>query len=75
MPSCSNKILVIKHMNLKLCFTCNSSPCQACYGRRYGPKGYGFGGGAGALNMDTGEQFGNTQFQNNKPTDTTFMAK
>merc|ERR1711990_1397298 len=49
--------------------------CKTCYGRRHGPKGYGFGGGAGTLNMDTGEQFGNTQFQNNKPTDTTFMAK
>ena len=28
---------------------------------RFGPKGVGFGQGAGALNMDTGEQFGNTQ--------------
>jgi hypothetical protein len=26
-----------------------------------GPKGYGFGGGAGALSMDTGAQFGNSE--------------
>ena len=35
--------------------------CKTCYGRRYGPKGVGFGGGAGALSMDTGAQFGNTE--------------
>ena len=35
--------------------------CKACYGRRYGPKGVGFGQGAGALSMDTGEKFGNTE--------------
>ena len=23
--------------------------CKGCYGRSYGPKGYGYGGGAGAL--------------------------
>lgn len=23
--------------------------CKGCYGRSYGPKGYGFGGGSGAL--------------------------
>ena len=35
--------------------------CKTCYGRKYGPKGVGFGGGAGALSMDTGAQFGNTE--------------
>merc|ERR1711874_472845 len=47
--------------------------CKACYGRRHGPKGYGFAAGAGGLTMDTGEQFGNSQFQSNKPVDSTFM--
>jgi len=28
--------------------------CKTCYGRKYGPKGVGFGGGAGALSTDTG---------------------
>ena len=32
--------------------------CKTCYGRKYGPKGVGFGGGAGALTMDSGAQFG-----------------
>lgn len=27
------------------------------HGRKYGPKGYGFGGGAGCLSMDAGDQF------------------
>ena len=35
--------------------------CKTCYGRKYGPKGVGFGGGAGALSMDTGAQYGNTE--------------
>lgn len=33
--------------------------CKVCYGRKFGPKGYGFGGGAGCLSMDSGEQFTN----------------
>ena len=36
--------------------------CKTCYGRKYGPKGVGFGMGAGALNMDNGERQGNTEF-------------
>ncbi|KAI3378462.1 hypothetical protein SNEBB_011288 [Seison nebaliae] len=59
----------------KICFTCGlcrkmlesttvcehegSIFCKQCYGRKYGPKGYGFGGGAGALSMDTGAHVGN----------------
>jgi len=31
--------------------------CKNCHAREHGPKGYGFGGGAGALSMDTGAQF------------------
>lgn len=29
--------------------------CKVCHGRKFGPKGYGFGGGAGCLSMDQGE--------------------
>lgn len=28
--------------------------CKTCHGRKFGPKGYGFGGGAAGLSMDTG---------------------
>ena len=27
--------------------------CKTCHGRRFGPKGVGFGQGAGALQMDS----------------------
>ncbi|XP_013791800.1 muscle LIM protein 1-like [Limulus polyphemus] len=44
--------------------------CKQCYGRKFGPKGYGFGQGAGTLSMDTGAHLGNTETQmSNKPTD------
>ncbi|XP_030231447.1 cysteine and glycine-rich protein 1 [Gadus morhua] len=32
--------------------------CKSCYGKKYGPKGYGFGGGAGTLSTDRGEHLG-----------------
>lgn len=35
--------------------------CKGCHGKRFGPKGYGFGQGAGALSTETGAQFGNTE--------------
>lgn len=35
--------------------------CKACYGKKYGPKGYGYGQGAGTLSMDKGEALGSTQ--------------
>lgn len=35
----------------------NELYCKNCHGRKFGIKGYGFGAGAGALNMDTGDQF------------------
>ncbi|XP_076471018.1 cysteine and glycine-rich protein 1-like [Babylonia areolata] len=42
--------------------------CKQCHGRKFGPKGYGFGGGAGALGMDKGERFGNKACEmDNKP--------
>ena len=30
--------------------------CRTCYGKHYGPKGYGYGGGAGTLSH-TGKSF------------------
>ncbi|KAK3587401.1 hypothetical protein CHS0354_028779 [Potamilus streckersoni] len=49
--------------------------CKVCHGRKYGPKGYGFGSGAGTLSMDTGEQFGNTEAEmSNRPTEVVIGA-
>jgi hypothetical protein len=35
--------------------------CKQCYSRKFGIRGVGFGVGAGALAMDTGDRFGNTE--------------
>jgi len=35
--------------------------CKVCHGRKFGPKGYGFGGGAGCLSMDQGEHLSGHQ--------------
>uniref|UniRef100_UPI00398F3308 cysteine and glycine-rich protein 2 isoform X1 n=1 Tax=Pristiophorus japonicus TaxID=55135 RepID=UPI00398F3308 len=32
--------------------------CKSCYGRKYGPKGYGYGQGAGVLSTDRGARLG-----------------
>ena len=31
--------------------------CNSCYRKFFGPKGYGFGGGAGCLSMDDGKGY------------------
>lgn len=57
----------------KLCFSCsacrklmdsgsitehdNKMFCNSCYRKNFGPKGYGFGGGAGTLSMDDGKGY------------------
>jgi len=57
----------------KMCFKCtgcgkmldsgsitehdNQMFCNACYRKNFGPKGYGFGGGAGTLSMDDGKGY------------------
>merc|ERR1712218_175370 len=53
----------------KMCFSCsqckkmleagserehdNEVYCKTCHGRNFGPKGYGYGGGAGTLSMES----------------------
>ncbi|XP_056131436.1 cysteine and glycine-rich protein 1a isoform X1 [Lampris incognitus] len=45
--------------------------CKACYGKKYGPKGYGYGQGAGTLSMDRGESLGITPAEPAPPRPTT----
>ncbi|XP_063303052.1 cysteine and glycine-rich protein 2 [Pelobates fuscus] len=47
--------------------------CRSCYGKKYGPKGYGYGQGAGTLNMDRGERLGikPEETQQSRPSNTT----
>lgn len=51
--SMCNKMLDSTNCNLHE----NVLYCKTCHGRKFGPKGYGFGGGAAGLSMDTGSQF------------------
>ncbi|XP_038127909.1 cysteine and glycine-rich protein 3 isoform X1 [Cyprinodon tularosa] len=44
--------------------------CKSCYGKKYGPKGYGYGQGAGALSSDPPGQDGEAQPLNSKPRQT-----
>ncbi|XP_032234017.2 cysteine and glycine-rich protein 1 [Nematostella vectensis] len=53
--------LTCKHCNKRLDSTNLTNKddeiyCKSCYGKAFGPKGYGFGGGAGTLSMDTGKR-------------------
>jgi cysteine/glycine-rich protein len=41
--------------------------CKSCYGKMFGPKGYGYGQGAGTLSMDTGDKYKNGPPTSNIP--------
>ncbi|XP_030271126.1 cysteine and glycine-rich protein 3 [Sparus aurata] len=41
--------------------------CKSCYGKKYGPKGYGYGQGAGALSSDPPGENADLQPQSSKP--------
>jgi len=49
--------------------------CKSCYGRLFGPKGYGYGIGAGVLSMDDGTRYENGPPRCNVPsTDLAYLA-
>ncbi|XP_044011940.1 muscle LIM protein Mlp84B-like isoform X2 [Aphidius gifuensis] len=52
--------------------------CKVCHARKFGPKGYGFGGGAGCLSMDQGEHLqrdGDMSKESNSVLDSRVIAK
>ncbi|XP_022106533.1 cysteine and glycine-rich protein 2-like [Acanthaster planci] len=48
--------------------------CRNCHGKHYGPKGVGFGGGAGTLSMDSGERFASKKYACKRLLDSTTVA-
>ncbi|CAJ0941305.1 unnamed protein product, partial [Mesorhabditis belari] len=48
--------------------------CKQCHGRKFGPKGVGFGLGAGCLTTDSGERFGGSSKHNRPMTAEAFTA-
>ncbi|VDI07013.1 Hypothetical predicted protein [Mytilus galloprovincialis] len=69
----AEEILALSQKWHKLCFKCGNCNklldsttctghdgdafCKACYGKLFGPKGYGFASGASGLSMDTGRPY------------------
>ncbi|MBN3293042.1 CSRP1 protein, partial [Polypterus senegalus] len=51
--------------------------CKACYAKKYGPKGYGYGQGAGTLSMDKGEALGikHDEQESHRPTNNPNTSK
>ena len=47
-------IITINNHYSQICFSEKQIYCKSCYGKNRGPKGYGFGSGAGTLSMDAG---------------------
>ena len=48
-PSILYNNIILYYINFN--FAVKEIFCKSCYGREYGPKGYGYGAGAGSLNM------------------------
>lgn len=46
--------------------------CKSCYGRSFGPKGYGYGGGAGTLSMDSKKSASHTSVGSAAPATESF---
>lgn len=56
---CVSSVVCRKHLDSTTVATHDTEIyCRSCYGKKYGPKGYGYGQGAGTLTMDKGERLG-----------------
>jgi len=53
--TCKDCNVLLSSTTLAECNEENEIYCKSCYGKKKGPKGYGYGSGAGTLSMDAGQ--------------------